>query len=894
MLKPPIDRQLVLKTTPPRLSKLVLERERLRSDRPEFADKAVVFLEMPSGSGKTSLLGQWRKEALQVGSLVVWLTLGPHDSGNRMVMALTVGMRSASGKPQFGVASLRSAESSDDPHEAVTCWLAEVAELATETVLILDDAHLLPEETTQTALAYLLLNAPANLKIYLASRRPINLPLAQLPARGRFTKLQASDLRLSPEESITLLKARFGTKIDSDSCIRLHELTEGWPLGLQLAISTVERHQDIKGAVAAFSLSASEVEGYFIECLVDQLPVALMDDLVRLSCVDTLSASLSEAILGRQDIADTMTQLRELTPIYSEGVNSEWFRLHALAKQFLLQRFEKLPEVERKGHFLRAGQWMAEHHFFEPAARYLLLAGQSSVAYDLITQSLRTLLGTGQVSQVVDWLERLPAAEISRSHALRIVQGWVMAQSERNAEVIPLLSPLSQDASVEMHFRCESAEICATAAIFADDLQLTAKLFSGWEAQLQEQPPELQLIGTNILALISLHQGAPDQVRYAYTKFQGKEQDVGPYALRWRDWIIGYSYLWAGHIDMAIETLSAGLAKAESESGRRSPTSAMLASALAIALVESNAVDKAAQVIADRLDVLERRAPPEAIAMGFMAAARIAVCQGDEQRAFDILDHLHAMGESRKLPRLSLLALGESIRLHAHKGRIEICGLVAQRLDTLIARVTPESLQAFQPVVDIYLGLAQTYVAIAKQNWKRALEILTPLVGKAKGARRGRESVQIYLLQALAMKRMGEDGQSLLLEALEMAKLGGYQRIIEDAHPDLLAWARQLDSDMGRARHFPPEDRSKTMPAPPSARSANTPRVHVIKSSLLSPKESEVLQLLAGNMSNKQIALAMGVSDETVKWHLKNLFGKLNAGTRKHLLDRAMLMGILE
>jgi LuxR family maltose regulon positive regulatory protein len=62
---------------------------------------------------------------------------------------------------------------------------------------------------------------------------------------------------------------------------------------------------------------------------------------------------------------------------------------------------------------------------------------------------------------------------------------------------------------------------------------------------------------------------------------------------------------------------------------------------------------------------------------------------------------------------------------------------------------------------------------------------------------------------------------------------------------------------------------------------------------MLTPKEAEVLALLDGGMSNKLIARAMSVSDETVKWHLKNLFSKLSAGTRKHAVDRARLLGLL-
>lgn len=62
----------------------------------------------------------------------------------------------------------------------------------------------------------------------------------------------------------------------------------------------------------------------------------------------------------------------------------------------------------------------------------------------------------------------------------------------------------------------------------------------------------------------------------------------------------------------------------------------------------------------------------------------------------------------------------------------------------------------------------------------------------------------------------------------------------------------------------------------------------------LTPKEREVLQLLARNLSNKEIALAMQVGEETIKWHLKNLFGKLAVGNRKQVVRRAELLGLLE
>ena len=62
----------------------------------------------------------------------------------------------------------------------------------------------------------------------------------------------------------------------------------------------------------------------------------------------------------------------------------------------------------------------------------------------------------------------------------------------------------------------------------------------------------------------------------------------------------------------------------------------------------------------------------------------------------------------------------------------------------------------------------------------------------------------------------------------------------------------------------------------------------------LTPKEREVLELLARNLSNKEIGLAMQVGEATIKWHMKNLFAKLDAGTRKQVTQRARILGLLD
>jgi DNA-binding NarL/FixJ family response regulator len=61
----------------------------------------------------------------------------------------------------------------------------------------------------------------------------------------------------------------------------------------------------------------------------------------------------------------------------------------------------------------------------------------------------------------------------------------------------------------------------------------------------------------------------------------------------------------------------------------------------------------------------------------------------------------------------------------------------------------------------------------------------------------------------------------------------------------------------------------------------------------LTPRESEVLSLVADGLSNKAIAGRLGVSDETVKFHLASIFGKLAASNRTDAVRIALRRGLI-
>lgn len=61
----------------------------------------------------------------------------------------------------------------------------------------------------------------------------------------------------------------------------------------------------------------------------------------------------------------------------------------------------------------------------------------------------------------------------------------------------------------------------------------------------------------------------------------------------------------------------------------------------------------------------------------------------------------------------------------------------------------------------------------------------------------------------------------------------------------------------------------------------------------LTPREIEVLELVAEGLSNKSVAVRLGISDQTVKFHLTSISGKLGAANRTDAVRRAVRRGLI-
>ena len=62
----------------------------------------------------------------------------------------------------------------------------------------------------------------------------------------------------------------------------------------------------------------------------------------------------------------------------------------------------------------------------------------------------------------------------------------------------------------------------------------------------------------------------------------------------------------------------------------------------------------------------------------------------------------------------------------------------------------------------------------------------------------------------------------------------------------------------------------------------------------LSPRELDVLEMLAEGLSNKMIAHRLSISDHTAKFHVNSILAKLDAGTRTEAVTRGIRLGLIK
>lgn len=894
----PIDilkaQELTLKATAPRTTKSLLVREQLALGGPRLRESSLIALEAPAGYGKTSQLTQWRREALARGAICAWLTLDERDTPDRLVRGLHTALSLGCGTPPGAVALERTMPPGQDPIEGAISWLAETSALASEVVLFLDDVHVLQDESARQLLAHIAINAPANLVIVFASRRALrSAKLATALPGTRLITLTAADLRLGALEAERLLQLQVDSRLEPGAANRLYELSGGWPLGLQLIASALRRSSGSRLAVDSSSIDTGEISRYFQQCLDDRLSPQQMHFLLQISVVDCVTPELCALLTGRPDAVRSLEELCSTTPLFCAVAPHDRLRMHALALDYLRERASRLlPPAELERIHVAACHWFEAQGMPEPAARHALAGACADLAFDLAERAMPDLIKSGDFTRLREWITRIPQAEILKRPGIAMSAIWTLAfDSNSRTRADALIASVLDSALATPAIKAAASAALLYLAEHDDAAERG-------EAYMQQCPPHLDdphgplmLMRTIVRLNAMLHEGRPAEARQLCERVLAEPSTAEIFNLHLGlAGLLGHTYFWEGRVEMAEDVFRAPAEEARARFGRRSIKSTSIDLMLATVLLERGEHAEASRLMADRVDVIEQMAPFQLVMLGHLTLARIEMHEHNESRALQILDKLFAIGQLRAIPRLCWESLAEQVRMHAHSGRARTCGALMERLEAIASSEAATRNLRARPLLDVRLAISRAYACIAQQEFQSALRHLQAAAELAHRVQLRREVITTQLLHALCKRRLGETHEALLAEALSLAELLGLKRIIRDTHPDIEA---MIDAVRGSAPA--PDATARATGHAPAATllPVRGATVQIMPSALLTPKEREVLRHLAEGCANKRIANILEISDETVKWHVKNLSAKFGGANRRHVVDRARQMGII-
>ncbi len=898
----------------------VIVRSRLIEQLNAGLRRKLTLVSAPAGFGKTTLVSEWCAGCERP---VAWLSLDEGDNdATRFLTYFVAALRTIT--PTIGEEMLGVLQSSQPtPTETVlTNLLNEINTISHHFILVLDDYHLIENQTIDDVITFFLKHLPEQMHLVITTREDPDLPLVLLRARSQLIELRVADLRFTPPEASEFLNRVMELVLSEADIVALETRTEGWITGLQLAAISMQGHQDVASFIQSFTGKHRFVLDYLIEEVLQQQSESVQTFLLQTSILDRICGPLCDAILLDPTVAgQSILDHIERANLFILPLDNErrWYRYHHLFADLLRQRLHQhsttstacgwdMAEMHR-----RASVWYADNGFTADAIRHALAAKDFALAAGLIELAWPEMDKRFRAVTWLTWANALPDECVCARPVLSVAYAWALL----NSGELEAAEERLRDAEWWLEGSAGVQIDRATEMIIVDQVQFQTLAASIATARAYQTQARGDIAGSikygrqaltllpkgdhlrrgpaaALLALAEWASGDLEEAHQTLAEAMANFQRVGNL-----HFAISGTYgladirITQGRIREAIKTYKDVL-KFSLEQGEPPLRGiADLYLGLSDLYREHGNLELATQNLLHSQELGEQAALPDWRYRLCRIQARFKETQGDFVGALDLLDE--AERHYRRTPVPDVRPLG------ALKTRVWV---LQERLSEALRWVQERKLSVDDELSFLhefeYITLARVLIAQYTRDHldhtiQGAVRLLDRLLQAAEDGARLGSVIEIAVLRALAYEVQGNTALALLAleQALELAEPEGYVCIFVDegqqmarllskafAHGMKPIYVGKLLAEFGAHGRIGGGKSDLT--------------AHPLLVEALSQRELEVLQLIAQGLSNHEISERLFLALSTVKGHNQKIFEKLQVQRRTEAIIRAREWGLLE
>lgn len=879
----------------------------------------IALVTAPAGYGKSTLLSQWYLQLKDEGMSCTWLSIEPQeDNATRFMRYLAHSIEREVEGFSHGIISLLDSGSDPESQSFVEHFLTMLNAINERIFIFLDDFHCIENSRLLELFDWSLNHLASNITFIIGSREMLPFPTARLKLQHQLLVLEIKDLRFTEGESRELLKDAPMAGTDDSLVHQLTERTEGWPAALVLASLSLDDVGDTDEFIANITGEDWEITDYLASAVLAGLTDDLSDFMKRISLCDRFTSSLCEEMTENADSKIYLEEIRRRNMfLVALDRRGKWFRFHHLFGSFLSSKLRKEGEGEIPALYRRAANWHFSHGTIDEGVQYALLAGEYDLAAEWIAGHMEELVQQrGKHSTLLSWLDKLPEEVLQRWTDIRIFYAWslnFMHQYEAAQAQLKKLEDLRIQLASDDQPDEETADSIAraTGVIWSiqwalrdrveESAQQSGQWLENWNDHQGFQVAPVQVVHGFACKCKSDFKGCQESITESYKILESAKSF---YILAWAVLIMTLSLAKQGKHNEAIRECNRYKEKIDEELGSNSHSSMMLAALLAAMHYERNEMETCGALLRDCLAYVKEQGSVDSVIAAYTTESRLRFQNQDIEGGFAILEEGETLGLQRDFPRLAVTLLGEKILAHLRLRQVSRAQDLMADYDALSQYSGGKSGYGDLPLA--ILLRARVLIAGGEQLGD-ALDLLSSAIHRARNLGLGRRLVELMIVRSIARAKSGQTNEALrdLRDALERAAPQQYLRVFLDEGDAIRQLLIQLiktgpshrqgaDAQFMRAlldAFNLPSEGAQIQGRMPIKVEPEVSEKSIVDD--ITPKEVSILQLLSEGKSNKQIAKILFVTEGTIKWHLHNIYTKLNAANRSEAVALARKFTII-